>query len=101
MPTPEDIKSLIKRRRRQLTVHSFGYYRLNDNIIDDHTFDKWSMELVELQRRYPELSQEVELHEYFNDFDGSTGYHLPTHLPWVADTWEKLKRYERKLKNGE
>jgi NAD-dependent DNA ligase len=89
----DEIKALIKRRRRQLIVHSFGYYRMNDNIIDDHTFDRWSMELVELQEKYPELAKEVEYHEYFKDFDGSTGFDLPTHLPWVAGTWEQLKRY--------
>ncbi|WP_235993019.1 DNA ligase LigA-related protein [Heyndrickxia sporothermodurans] len=93
MKSPDEIKTLIKRRRRQLTVHSFGYYRLNDNIIDDHTFDKWSNELVQLQQEYPELAKQVELHEYFESFDGSTGFDLPTHLPWVADVWYKLKRY--------
>jgi len=96
----EEIKSLIRRKRRQLTVHSYGYYRLNDNIIDDHTFDAWSNELVALQEKYPELAQQVELHEYFQDFDGSTGYDLPTHLPWVASTWEKIKRHHRRAKNG-
>jgi hypothetical protein len=94
--TDEQIMELIKRRRRQLTVHSFGYYRLNDSIISDHTFDAWSNELVKLQREHPELAKKVELHEYFHDFDGSTGYHLPTHIPWVADTWEKIKRYHRR-----
>lgn len=101
MNSPKEIKAKIKQRRRQLTVHSFGYYRMNDNIVSDHTFDRWCIELVELQEKYPELAKEVELHEYFHDFDGSTGYHLPTHLPWVADVWFKLKQYERKLKNGE
>jgi hypothetical protein len=91
---PVPVKVLIRQRRRQLTVHSFGYYRLNDNIVSDHTFDRWCNELVELQRDFPEIAQEVELHEYFKDFDGSTGYDLPTHLHWVADVWHKLKRYE-------
>jgi NAD-dependent DNA ligase adenylation domain len=98
--SPEEIKELIKRRRRQLIVHSFGYYRMNDSIISDHTFDMWSKELVDLQREYPELSREVELYEYFSDWDGSTGYHLPTHLPWVADTWGRIKRYHRRNFNG-
>ena len=86
------VHAIIKQRRRQLTVHSFGYYRMNDNIVSDHTFDKWCEELVELQKEFPEVSKEVELYEHFKDFDGSTGYDLPTHFPWVADTWEKLKR---------
>lgn len=94
----EDIKALIKQRRRQLTVHAFGYYRLNDNIVSDYTYDKWSNELVELQSKHPDIAREVELHEYFEDFDGSTGFHLPTHLPWVADSWYKIKRYHERMK---
>jgi NAD-dependent DNA ligase adenylation domain len=93
---PVPIRALILQRRRQLIVHSFGYYRMNDNIVSDHTFDRWSNELVELQRDYPEIAKEVDLWEYFEDWDGSTGYHLPTHLPWVADVWEKIKRYHRR-----
>jgi hypothetical protein len=95
----DEIKALIKQRRRQLTVHSFGYYRLNDSIVDDYTFDRWSLELVALQREHPELAKQVELHEYFEDFDGSTGYDLPTHLPWVPDVWYKIKKYHTERMN--
>lgn len=88
----KDIKSLILRRRRQLVVHSYGYYRLNENIIPDHLFDLWSKELVELQRDYPKEAAEVDMAKDFETFDGSTGYDLPTELPWVAGTWQQLKR---------
>ena len=47
------IVSLIERRRRQLLVHSYIYYELNDSIISDDTWSKWAVELEELQRKYP------------------------------------------------
>lgn len=75
---PQDIKilELIKRRRRQLVVHSIIYYRLNDSIITDKQFDMWARELVKLQKEYPDLSKEVELYEDFQDWDGTTGFNL-------------------------
>lgn len=77
----ERIKELITRRRKQLTVHSFIYYQLNDSIISDHLFDKWCNELVELQTQYPDIAKEAPLAEEFKEFDGSTGYDLPYNYP--------------------
>jgi hypothetical protein len=77
----EAIAELITRRRRQILVHSVIYYRWNDNVIDDHTFDLWSKELAELQEKYPDIAAECEWHEAFADFDGSTGAFLPLHDP--------------------
>ena len=64
----EQIKELIKRRRNQILVHSYIYFRLFDNIISNETFDKWANELIELQTKYPELSAEVELYDVFDSF---------------------------------
>lgn len=65
----DDIMNLIKRRRFQILVHSYIYYKLNDNIISNALFDKWSEELIELQATYPELSKKVvELYDAFSDF---------------------------------
>ena len=63
-----EIKELIKRRRFQILVHSFIYYRLNDSIISNDTFNDWALELIELQKNYPEISKEVELYSIFCDF---------------------------------
>lgn len=92
----QTITELIQQRRRQLMVHSHGYYRMNDSMVTDYTFDRWSVELVALQEQYPKESKEAPLYEYFEDFDGSTGAHLPTHLlPWVGSKWEQLKRFKK------
>lgn len=64
----EAIFDLIKRRRFQILVHSYIYYKLNDNIISNATFDKWAEELIELQEKYPQISEEVELYEVFSEF---------------------------------
>jgi hypothetical protein len=93
--TNEEIAALIKRRRLQLLIHSCIYYRLNDNIIDDHTFDRWSDELVKLQTDYPEISEQVEWYEAFEDWDGSTGAFLPISDPWVVGHAEYLLRISK------
>lgn len=72
-----DIQELIKRRRYQMMVHSFIYYELNDNIIDDVKWSKWAMELQELQEKHPNDSKAVK--DYYDEFvgwDGSTGAFL-------------------------
>ncbi len=64
----ENIKSLIRRRRFQLLVHSYIYYRLNQCVIPNWKFDMWAKELIVLQEKYPHLSKETDLYEMFKDF---------------------------------
>lgn len=74
----EDIANLIKRRRFQILVHSYIYYRLNDNIISNAVFDRWAEELIELQKKHPDLSKNIELYDIFADFtDISDAARLP------------------------
>lgn len=90
------IAEIIKQRRIQMLIHSCIYYRLNDSIIDDYTFDRWAKELAQLQNDYPEIARQVEWHEAFESWDGSTGFHLPIEHPWVIGHAEYLLRtYER------
>ena len=70
------IAELIKRRRRQILVHSFIYYELNQNIISDDQWSKWATELEELQAKYPDIADKVEYAEEFKRFDHSTGADL-------------------------
>lgn len=97
--TNEEIKKLIHRRRHQILIHSFLYYRLDTNIISDHTYDMWSKELAELQQEYPELSKEVKtLYEGFKDFDGSSGYDLPMGDPYLQGKAQRLLEIHKKYK---
>lgn len=41
-------------RRRQVLIHACLYYRLDTDVVDDHTYDRWSKELADLQVQYPE-----------------------------------------------
>lgn len=83
--TGEDLKiaDLIQRRRLQLLVHSCIYYEMDYNLISDKKWDEWARELVQLQRDYPEISEQVRWYEAFKDWDASTGAFLPIRDEWV------------------
>ena len=79
----DGVRSLILRRRLQILVHSCIYYELNDNIIPDSTWSAWAEELAKLQKQYPKIAERVDYAKEFKDFDGSTGFNLPTRNPEV------------------
>lgn len=92
--TEYNIACKIQQRRLQILVHSYIYYQLDDNIIDDNTWSKWSKELVILQQTYPQIAKTVVYDEAFSDFDASTGYNLP-HDKWIEHKAESLLEYNR------
>lgn len=95
-----EIEELIHRRRRQVLIHSYIYYSLNTNIIDDHTYDLWTKQLAELQQNHPKESANVKFYyEEFADFDGSTGFHLPKD-PWMHDLGLRLIEEHNRRKNN-
>lgn len=67
----------IQQRRLQMLLHSYIYYEKGTSVITDATFDKWAYELRDLQKQYPEVSEQVKWYTYFKDWDGTTGYNLP------------------------
>lgn len=81
----QTIEEKIQQRRLQMLIHSYIYYELDKNIIDDYTWDKWAMELVDLQTKYPKESKKVKYFEQFKDWDGSSGAFLK------FDNWVKNK----------
>ena len=91
---PEAIKiyELIQRRRLQLLVWSRLYYEMDESVVDDHTFNEKAQELADLQQKYPEISKIVAYAEEFEDWDGSTGYHLPLRDPWVCSKANQILR---------
>lgn len=72
----DSISDLIKRRRRQILVHSFIYYELNENLISDTQWSEWAIELEKLQADYPGIASKVEYADVFKEFDHSTGANL-------------------------
>lgn len=89
-----ELAELIKRRRRQLIVHSYIYYRLNQNLVPDHTYDGWARELIELQEKYPELSSKVEYHKEFKGFQMGDSFKLPMDESWVHGLAHRLLNYK-------
>lgn len=66
----------IARRRRQMLIHSYLYYGRDENIIDDPTWTQWAQQLARLQRKY---GWRIGFYDrLFKDWNGSSGYHLPT-----------------------
>ena len=70
------IAEKIQQRRRQILVHSYIYYELDESIVSDSTWAKWAQELVELQAKFPNMSKKIPYAEEFQFFDGSTGAFL-------------------------
>lgn len=96
----EEIIELIGRRRRQIIIHSVLYYKLDSPLVEDHVFDKWCRELVELQSKYPQESAVAPFSKEFEDFNGSTGFHLAGY-EWGLNKALQLLRIHDKLMNGQ
>lgn len=86
---------LMQRRQRQILVHSYIYYEANSNIISDMTFTKWSQELYELQRDYPDIAKETEYYEAYQGFDGASGFDLPYRMPHIVSRATHLMEYAK------
>lgn len=92
----KDILDLIDRRRRQILVHSIIYYELNENIVSDHQWAEWALELEDLQKRYPNIASKAPYAKEFDGFDHSTGQNLPLHDPWGVKTAVWLLKVSKK-----
>lgn len=108
-------RGLIQRRRLQILIHSWLYYKMDTSLVSDQTFDSWANELVVLQTMYPKISERVIYAKEFKDFDGSTGFDLPysnpeierkglqllAHHDILISSQKRLKNNrKRKIKNG-
>lgn len=74
----QSILELINRRRRQILVHSYLYYKMGTSLIEDHVFDKWCRELVQLCTKYPKESRQAVFWSVFQNWNGFSGYDLFT-----------------------
>jgi hypothetical protein len=95
----EEILSLISKRHRQLLVHSYIYYVLGQNLIQDYTFDMWRRELVDLHKKYPEESQKAPYYDICKGFDDSpSGYWIRLYPDKIISTAYHLLDYEKTRK---
>lgn len=88
--TDDEIIQMIEELRDEILIHSYIYYELDDSVISDYEYDKKCKQLAELQEQYPKLAEESSWHEFFHDFDGSTGFHLPKNSPYIIKRAEEL-----------
>ena len=84
------IAEKIQQRRLQMLVHSYIYYRMDDNIVTDHQWSAWAVELAELQNKYPDIEKQVPFRKGFEDWNGSSGAFLPLDEPWIEIKARKL-----------
>lgn len=81
-----------------MLVHSCIYYEMDDNIVSDHTWQRWAEELQKLQEDHPEYLKIGFYDHYFKDWDSATGAHLPHRDPWVyRKATQLLKMRDGKL----
>lgn len=50
--------ALIAQRQRQVLIHAFIYYELNESIVTDAQYGRWWRELTELQRSNPQIAEQ-------------------------------------------
>lgn len=96
----DEIRALILRRRLQILVHSCIYYVFNENIISDSIWSEWARELASLQEKYPSVASRVDYAQEFRDFDGSTGFDLPTRNPEIMEKAQYLLKLFKEDKHG-
>lgn len=52
---PEEVRKRVEQLREEIEYHNYRYYVLADPVITDEEFDRLMHELIELERKYPEL----------------------------------------------
>lgn len=91
----KSIVSLIEKRRRQILIHSYIYYRLGESIISDYEWTMAAMQLAHLQRKFPKESKKAQYYEGFIGFDGSSGFDLHYDKPEIERDAHCLLRFHK------
>jgi hypothetical protein len=82
----QTLSEKIRQRRIQMLVHSYLYYEMDENVVDDHKWQQWADELVELQKQKMDIGF---YDDAFRDWTGASGAFLPFDK-WVKERAEKL-----------
>lgn len=88
-----NVLELINRRRRQIVVHSYLYYKDNTSLISDYQFDCWSKELVLLHQKHPRESEKAVFPEAFSGWTGFSGYDLFS-KDSLTEVWARQKAFQ-------
>lgn len=75
-PYLSDITKLSILQRRIL-VYSIAYYELNETIVPDAVYEKFSRQYIEMAKKVSkEELRKTDYYYVFYDYDGSTGFDL-------------------------
>ncbi len=78
------VKAKIEQRRRQILVHSYIYYVMDDSIVSDEQWSRWAQELLWLTQEFPDIAKKAVYANEFEGFEWSTGFDF---------------KYDEKIKN--
>lgn len=91
---------LIQRRMRQFLIHSFAYYKLDQTMITDHTYDRLCHHLSELMKQYPDVAK---LNPYYGLCQGiennGSGFYIDIYPDSIVTTTFRLLWLDKKRKN--
>lgn len=88
----QTLSEKIRQRRIQMIVHSYIYYHMDENVVDDHKWQQWADELVELQKQKMVIGF---YDDAFKDWTGASGAFLPFD-DWVIKRAQSLLLYKQK-----
>jgi len=83
-------QSLILRLRKVVLINSCIYYHLNSSVISDDKWQYFAEQLIVMQERMPNDCEIGYFDEEFENFDGTTGHHLPLRHPDVLAAAELI-----------
>ena len=66
--------------QRWIIVQSILYYELDYSIVTDKVFDDNCKQLVKMMDKYPKSLKKTSYYYCMHDFDGATGFDLPSRL---------------------
>ena len=67
--------------QRRIIIYSIMYYEINESCISDSQYDKISRQLVKMQSEVSfEALKDTQYYYCMYDFDGTTGFDLPSRL---------------------
>ena len=92
----QSVREKIKQFRHQMLVHSYIYYKLDDEVISDHEWQDRANQLRDIQKEYGEKIGFYD--EAFKDWTGVTGCDLPQD-DWIRGKARWLLDYENSIRS--
>ena len=80
---------------RWILFHSYIYYELNENIVEDSVYDHNAKQLMKYKKNKPNEFMKSRYYDLFYDYDGSTGMHLIDRIFSDEELYEKIKFDEK------